>query len=90
MAYTSGRLFAGQVTGITTASSAVSTTEHNCREVIIQSSPDNTTDMFIGDVSSQYLVISPGQSITIPIVSLSLIYVRMESGTGILNYLTRD
>jgi len=90
MAYTSGRVFAGQVTGITTAAAPVTVIESNIREAILQSSPDNTTDMLIGDVDGQFVLLTPGQSLTIPIISLSLLYVKMSSGTGTLNYLARD
>lgn len=90
MAYTSGRLNAGQKTGITTVAVQVSTTETNIREVLIQSDAANTTNVLVGNATSQFLKLTPGQAITIPIISLSLVYVKMASGTGIVNYLARD
>ena len=90
MSYTSGRLYAGEKTGITVTAVQISTTEKNIREALIQADPSNTTNVLIGNVDAQEVVLTPGQSITIPIISLSLVYVKMASGTGIANYLARD
>jgi len=90
MAYVSGRIDAGQKTGIDTTAGPVSTTSPNCREAIFQSDPANTTNMLIGNATAQYVVLTPGQAITIPTISVSLVYVKMASGTGILNWLARD
>ena len=90
MSYTSGRLYAGEKTGITTTAVQISTTEKNIREALIQADPSNTTNVLIGNADAQEVVLTPGQSITIPIISLSLVYVKMASGTGIANYLARD
>ena len=90
MAYTSGRLYAGEKTGITVTAGAISTTTNNIREVLIQSDPTNTTNMLVGNADSQEVVLTPGQSITIPIISLSLVYVKMASSTGTVNWIARD
>lgn len=90
MAYTSGRLYAGEKTGITVTASAISTTSNNIREALIQADPSNTTNLLVGNSEAQEVVLTPGQSITIPIISLSLVYVKMASGTGIVNWLARD
>ena len=90
MSYVSGRLFAGEKTGVTTTAGAVSTTASNIREALLQSDPANTTNMLIGNATEQKIVITPGQSITIPIISLSLVFVKMVSGTGVVNWLGRD
>lgn len=90
MAYTSGRLFGGKKTGIDTTAGPVSTDSVNIREALIQSDPSNTTNILIGSVLAQEVVLTPGQSITVPVISLSLIYVRMASGTGSVNWLIRD
>ena len=90
MSYTSGRLYAGEKTGISTSAVQISTTEKNIREALIQADPSNTTNVLVGNTDSQEVVLTPGQSITIPIISLSLVYVKMASGTGIVNYLARD
>lgn len=90
MAYVSGRLYGGEKTGITTTAGAVSTTTNNIREALIQADPSNTTNVLIGNSTDQEVVLTPGQSITIPIISLSLVYVKMSSGTGIVNWIARD
>lgn len=90
MSYTSGRLAAGETTGITTTAIPVSATTHAIREALVQSDPSNTTNVLIGNSAVQEVVLTPGQSITVPIISLSLIYVKMVSGTGIVNWLARD
>ena len=98
MAYTSGRLYAGQTTGIdavtavpvSTTSIAGSTGVPATREVIVQADSTNNASMLVGSSLAQYLVLTPGQSINIPIFSPSLIYVKMVAGTGIVNWLARD
>lgn len=90
MSYVSGRLFAGEKTGIDTNAGALSTTTTGIREVLVQSDPANTTNLLVGNSTAQEVVLTPGQSITIPICSLSLIYVKMASGTGVANWLARD
>lgn len=77
MAYTSGRIFAGQKTGIDTNASQLDTATTNIREVIVQSDPANTTNLRVGDVNGQFVTLTPGQAITIPIISMRLIYVKL-------------
>lgn len=89
MAYTSGRLFADTV-AVTTVAAPMSTTAANIREVIIQSDSTNTTNVLVGTALAQTIVLTPGQAITIPVISLSLIYVKMASLTGTVNWLARD
>ena len=91
MSYVSGRLFTGQLTGITTSPVALADgTISNVREVMIQSDPTNAGNLIVGNVSHQYIVLTPGQAITLPVISLTLIYVRASSGTVIANWLSRD
>lgn len=90
MAYTSGRLYSGEKTDVSTTAAAISTTSANIREALIQADPTNTTNVLVGSSTAQEVVLAPGQSITIPIISLSLVFVKMASGTGIVNWLARD
>ena len=90
MGYVSGRIYSGEKTGITTSAVQISTTSNNIREALIQSDPSNTTNVLIGSATDQEVVLTPGQSVTIPIISLSLVYVKMASGTGVVNFLARD
>lgn len=91
MAYTSGRLFCGEKTGIGGTAVQISTTDaQHIREVLIQADPTNTTNLLVGNSTAQEIVLTPGQSITLPIISLSLVWVKMASSTGIANFLARD
>lgn len=90
MAYTSGNIYSGERTGIDGVALPVATGTPNIREALIQSDPSNTTNVLVGSASAQEMVLTPGQSITIPVISLSIIYVKMASGTGIVNWLARD
>ena len=92
MAYTSGNITAGEKTGITTTASKVvaSTSDKAIREALVQASPSNTTNVLIGNVDGQYVVLTPGQAITLPVISLTRVYVKMSSGTGTVNWIARD
>ena len=90
MAYVSGRLFSGQVTGVTVSAVPLSTGSVNIREALIQSDPTNVGNVKVGSVLSQPIVLTPGQAITLPILSLSLIYVAASVGTVTVNWLARD
>lgn len=92
MAYTSGTIYAGQKTGVTvTAVQIIAAADDKAiREALIQSDPANTTNVLVGSATAQHVVLTPGQSITIPVISLTRVYVKMSSGTGTVNYLGRD
>lgn len=91
MSYVSGRLFTGQVVGIGTGATQLGgPLLSNIREVMIQSDPDNIGNLIVGTILNQYITLTPGQAITLPIISLTLIYVRMSTGTGTANWLARD
>jgi hypothetical protein len=90
MSYVSGRLFAGQVTGIGSGSATQLDSSQNCREVLVQSDPGNSPNVLVGNSAHQYVVLTPGQSVTIPVISLTLVYVKAVSGTVTVNWLARD
>lgn len=89
MSYVSGRLFTGQKAGVTSTPAQLDPTQ-NCREVMIQADTTNAGNLIVGTISNQYIVLTPGQAITLPIISLNLIWVKMSTGTGIANWLARD
>jgi hypothetical protein len=89
MSYVSGRLFTASVTGVTTSPVQLHPTQ-NCREVMIQADPDNVGNLLVGTVVNQFIRLTPGQAITLPVISLNLIYVKMSTGTGTVNWLARD
>lgn len=54
-----------------------------CYQVLVQNDPSNGNNMYIGNASSQSVVLQPGQSETIPIRGkVSDIYVRFSAGTN--------
>lgn len=89
MSYVSGRIFTGQKTGITTTASVLHATQA-CREVMIQADTGNSGNVIVGSSTNQYIALTPGQAITLPVISLNLIYVKMSTGTGTANWLARD
>jgi hypothetical protein len=90
VAYVSGQLFAGQKTGITATPVALALGQPGIREVLIQADPSNTTNLKIGSATSQFVQLTPGQAISVPIHGLDTVFVAMVSGTGIANWLARD
>lgn len=90
MAYVSGRLYAGEKTDVSVTAAAISTTSANIREALIQADPANTVNILIGNSTAQEVVLAPGQSLTIPVISLSLVYVKTSASTGTVNWLARD
>lgn len=74
----------GQTTATTTA--GVVNANAACREVIIQSDIANTVNILIGNSANQFLVLEPGDSITIPIANVNLVYVRSASLTAVVNW----
>ena len=90
MAFISSSVTAGSTSGITTSAVVVSATQKNGREVLIQSDPANTTNVLVGSSTTQTIALTPGQSMTVPVFNLSLIYVKMASGTGTVNWFIRD
>lgn len=89
MAYVSARVYAGQIVGLTTTPEVVHPTQV-CREVLIQNDAANAGNLLIGNATGQFVAITPGQSLTFPIFSLSLVYIKMSAGTGTVNWLARD
>lgn len=54
-----------------------------CFQVIVQNDPGNQVNMYVGNGASQSVVLTSGQSETIPYQGkVSDIYVRFASGTG--------
>ena len=90
MAYISSAILAGQKTGVTVTAVQVSSTSRPAQEVLIQSDPANTTNVLVGDSDTQVVVLTPGQSLTVPINTLSLIWVKMASLTGVVNWMIRN
>lgn len=85
------KLFTGQLTGVTTSAVPIAVEpQASIREVLVQSDPANTTNARIGTAAAQYVALTPGQAISFPLNSLTRIYVKMVSGTGVINWVARD
>lgn len=75
------------VVAATVAAAAISTTLP-CAMVKMQSDPANTTNVLWGSATTQAMVLIPGQSSDwIPIKDAMLLYVKMASGTGNVNWI---
>lgn len=80
----------GGTTTLSTASSAIITNPFpDCEEVILQSDPDNTVDIFVGPASSQPIQLTPGQPFSITINQPALLYGKAASGSPTVNWLVR-
>lgn len=91
MAGHSYKLFTGRITGLTTVAAALAVEpQASIREVVIQADPANTTNVLVGPVANQFLVLVPGQGLSVPLTNLTSIFVKMASGTGTVNWLARD
>lgn len=84
----STQIYTGQKTAAVTGE-ALSTSQP-CREVLVQADPTNVVDVIIGNATNQFVHLVPGSYITIPIADVSLVYVRVVSGTAIVNWLARS
>lgn len=89
MSYVSANLYTGQLAGITISPVQLHPTQA-CREVMIQSDPTNVGNLLVGSIVNQFIVLTPGQAITLPLNSLMRIYVKASAGTVTANWLARD
>ena len=60
-----------------------------CSEVTIKAAAANTVDVLIGNSKNQYLPLSPGENIPIPIVNANLIYAVASTSGQVLHILAR-
>lgn len=90
MPYVSGRVYTGKLIGVSVEEPVPLHPTQACREVMVQNDPSNTGNLLVGTKDDQYVVLTPGQALTLPVISLSLIYVKMASINGDVNWLARD
>jgi hypothetical protein len=86
LSYPSLNLIAGTKSQNNTAAAIGSAT---CSEVLIQNDPSSLVNLLVGDVTSQPVVLTPGQHIVLPVSNLNLVYAKSASSTATLNYLYR-
>jgi hypothetical protein len=56
-------------------------------EVIVQNSPNSANVVQVGNATGQFVELTAGQSITIPINDLSLVYVSSPAGAATVNWI---
>ena len=82
----SGPIQAG-TTSTSTSAAAIVSSSTPCRAVVLQSDPDNTTDILIGDAASQVIQLTPGQSISLRVDNLNKVWADAVSGTPDLRWI---
>lgn len=90
MSYSSSRAndrMAGGTMTATTSMRQVSGLNVSCYTVLIQSDPNNSVDVYIGNVLVQPIHLLPGQSITVDTNNLPNFYAITTSGSGLVNWL---
>ena len=79
-------MFTGQI-GIAFPAQAIYQEQRAILEVIVQNDPGSAVNAFIGNEFNQYLVLTPGQSITIPINNLNRVWAGTAGGAATINWL---
>jgi hypothetical protein len=80
MAYpTSGLSGAFQMAGVTSTPTQA-TTAVACIDCIVQNDPGSPANAIVGGSDAQFLVIQPGQTVTIQVPNTAQIYVKSASG----------
>lgn len=90
MSYSSSRAddrMAGGTMTATVTASQVSALNVSCFTVLIQSDPNNSVDVYLGNSLIQPIHLLPGQSITVDTNKLPNFYAVTTSGSGRVNWL---
>lgn len=85
---TSSQFYDGTTTA-TSAAAVVLGPEARCVEVLIQSDPENTAGVRVGNATSQSHYLEPGGLRSVPATDVSLIYVRAILGSQRINWWAR-
>ena len=81
-----GQIVTGSVTADTNATALP---DQACSQLLIQNDPDSTVSILIGNSTLQPIDLVPGDSVTLNVTNLSVIYYKSASATATLNYLAR-
>jgi len=84
--------YSGQNAAVTTAVGALITapvSPMKPREVMIQADSTNTSSIYIGDASSQYLELQAGAMLGLDWADLTRIFIKSGAGTQKANYFVR-
>lgn len=58
----------------------------DCKQVVVQAHPDNGGRVFVGNAMRQDVILVPGQSYTIPVCDVTLVWVRASAGVQVVNW----
>jgi len=75
----------GETLSLTTTAAALA--DIRCVGVLLQSDPDNTDDILIGDTGAQTIQLTPGQSFSVDIKNTNKIFAKGVTGTPTLAYM---
>lgn len=79
----------GQETNVPAAGTALNSgTSLTVAEVIVQADPGNTADVQVGNSTDQFMVLEPGNALTIPVDDVAKVFVA-GSGSETVNWLAR-
>jgi hypothetical protein len=74
----------------TATTSPAALTSQVCNEVVVQNDPGSSNDLYVGNSSSQVIVLVPGASIVIPVCNANLVYLKTATGTADVNIIARS
>lgn len=82
----SDALLAGQKTVASSGTPEPLAASTTCRAVTVQAKPSNIARVYLGNASAQYVELGPGDSITLPITDLALVYLAVDTDGEGVNY----
>jgi hypothetical protein len=77
----------GGTLAVTTVAAALVEVSTPVQNVLIQNDIASANDVYIGNATSQPIVLQPGNDITVEIDNLTKIFVKVLTGSGTINYL---
>jgi hypothetical protein len=80
---TADTLLDGNITATTSAAALTAGASH---KQTVQNDPSNTTDIYVGNATTQSTRLIPGAAMDLTVSNLNLIYVKTVSGTARVNY----
>lgn len=72
----------------TTTAAPVSSTYNVIQDILVQNDPASTVNILVGNATEQTIKLVPGASATIEIDNVTKLFVKTESGTATVNYMT--
>lgn len=72
---------------LTVGTSATALPGESCYGLILQASPENTVNVFVGDSAGQHIQLLPGGSLSLMVSRTGVVFARAASSTAVVNYL---